>query len=241
MFKRLLIGLMCVGLILLVKEANAGIRFSSTGWGWTNSISCYSLAKGLGNTYNYDVIIECVILPIEINAQCMNPGGQVGDSIIRFDLTESPEIDASEVVDPNQIYAKGKVETDVIIHELTIYEGLSVADLNAMNAVCDDFNSGSSDWTVAPPPEGFINVIKMFAALRAGEDLDGDGFIDVLADDVQVACKAPDNADFDGDGDYLCDELCDNTKNFDCPGSLTAYTAGTCVDGSAAPDCYFDF
>jgi len=225
----------------LVKEVNAAMSFSSTGWGWTNSVSCNALVKGLGNTYNYDAIIECVILPIEIEAQCANPAGQVGDSDIRFNLNEGPEIAASEISDPNQIYAKGKLQTDVIIHESTIYEGLSAADLSAMNAVCDDFNNGSSDWTVAPPPEGYINVITMFAALRAGEDLDGDGIIDVIADDVQVACKAPDNANFDEDGDYLCDELCDNTKSFDCPESLTVYTAGTCVDGSAAPGCYFNF
>jgi len=234
MFKRLLIGLMCVGFMgSLVTEANAA--WGSAGnvlWGWTNSVDCKALWKNIGNTERDPLEIECVILPIEIEARCKNPGGNIGGGI-RFDVAGAL-IGSSNIVNPEDFIlsdAKGKyLETDpILIHDDQIFSGLGQSYLDDK---CDAFNGSDNDtsrWTaVSPDDDGFyVYVWKMFAAIRGWKDTDDDGVFETLIEDVQAACYAPEGSDLSQSGLYNCDELCDKTRRFDCPESLTNYL---CVD-----------
>jgi len=248
MIKRLLIGFMCVGLMtLFVKEADAGFNISITGLK-INTIHCNSLIRGIGTTYNNDTWIECVIFPVEVEATCANPGGEVGGSVVRFNLY-GPSVAADEVVDPARIYANGRYESEIVIHDYQLYNGL---DLASLNGVCDGFNNGSSEWTVAQPPnpddpedqnEGFVHVIKMFAAVRAWTnityDADDNPIFEgaTLEDDVQVAAYAPEGTNFDEPSAYIIDELCDKTKRVDCPASLAQYLCVNVHDENPYPVC----
>jgi hypothetical protein len=110
----------------------------------------------------------------------------------------------------------------------------------SLDNTCDAFNGSDNDtsrWTaVLPDDDGFyVYVWKMFAAVRGWKDTDGDGEYETLIEDVQAACYAPEGADLSQSGLYNCDELCDKTKKFDCPESLTNYL---CVDVyDEYPDC----
>jgi len=245
MFKKLIISITCVGFMsLLVGEALAAWPTTSgTGWGWTNSINCLSLWKSLGNTDNNPTLIECVILPVTIEAQCMNPADNIGGGVV-FNLWGN-EVSDGEVVYPYQLDARGRYESSLIISDIEIFEGMDLGS----SEICDAFNNGASTWDVAPPPEGYIHVIRMFAAFKAwvdedGIDTDGDGGLEfeTLVENVQAACKAPEDADFDVPGVYDCEVQCDQTRKFVCPASLTYYYDTLCKSPDEV-DCdnYFDF
>jgi len=233
MLKKLLIGIIFVGAMsLLVSEAMAAAPRVSAGFGW-GTVDCYSLWRSLGNTDNTPTWIECVILPVTIEAQCKNPAGNIGGGVV-FDLFGN-EVSEDEVVYPYQLDARGRYESTLTISDSEIYTGLSLET----SRVCDEFNNGTSEWTVASPPEGYVHVIKMFAALKAWWDVDENGIFETLVENNQYACKAPEGANFDEPGTYDCDELCDKTKSNDCPESLTFYI---CTEPNPE-DCidYFDF
>lgn len=245
MIKKFLTPLMSVVFLsMLVTAANAGLP-SAGGivWGWGNSVDCTSLWKSIGNTEREPIDIQCAILPVQVEASCANPAGNTGGGVV-FDL-EGDEISADTlVINPEENIIEGpKGRYDAEVH-LDIHDDVILDTINAdglVDQMCDAFNNGSSDWTGATP----VYVIKMFAAVRAWKDLDGDGDFTDLVEDVQSACKAPDGEDFSSPGNYLCDELCDKTKSVDCPESLSTYLNEDCVneDGSTAdaPGCYFDF
>ena len=227
MFKKLLIGIIFVGVMsLLITEAKAGFPKVGGGIGW-GTVDCYSLWRGLGNTDNTPTLINCVILPVRISAQCQNPGGNIGGGVV-FNLF-STEVAEDEVVYPYQLDARGRYESELIIPDAEIFVGLNLAASDA----CDGFNNGTSEWIVAP--NGDINVIQMFAAFTARWDVDEDGVFETLVENNQYACKTSDDTNFDEPGLYDCEELCDKTRQFDCPESLTNYYCVNVYD--EYPDC----
>jgi hypothetical protein len=223
MLKKLLIGLMCVGfLTILSTESNAGWPTYAGGFvGW-GSVDCYALWKGFGNTDNNPVLIDCTIFPVSVEAQCMNPAGNIGGGIV-FDLTDQ-SISGDVIVHPEDLNAKGKVETEITIDDKEVFSGL---DLAQYDYLCDDFNNGTSEWKIATPDAGgTVNIIQMFVAFRAWVDEDADpSTFETLAEDVHLACKVDDPSVFDTyeTGVYDCTELCDKTKRTDCTDNPYTY------------------
>jgi hypothetical protein len=204
MFKRLLVGMMCVGFMaLLATAANAGWPTYAGGWvGWS-SVDCNSLWRGFGNTDNNPVEIACTILPLKVEAQCMNPAGNIGGGVV-FDLY-GPIIAASEIIEPVSLDARGKVWSEIMIYDQEIYDGLDLG----LSDVCDEFNNGTSTWMVAPPPEGYVRVHEMYVQFNAWVE----GITEPV-EEVQLACEIDDIND--PAKLYDCILLCDMTKKGSC-------------------------
>ena len=226
MFKRLLIGLMCVGFIsLFVTESNAGWPTYAGGWvGW-GSVDCFSLWKSFGNTLKDDGVtpeVGCTIYPVVVETQCMNPAGNIGGGVV-FELKDR-EFGGYDFVTGEDLNAKGKYNSEIGFEYIDLYNAF---DGGTTDDICDSFNGSGNEnalWELVPPPDGYLYVIKMFVAFRAYVDQDGNGVLDdTPVEDVHLACKAPEGADFTKPGRYSFTELCDKTKRNDCTDNPYTY------------------
>jgi hypothetical protein len=241
MFKKVLIILSCVGcMCLFVNKAEAGWPVLS-GWNvdW-GSVDCISLWKSFGNTLKDGVVtpeVGCTIYPVVVETQCKNPAGNTGGGVV-FELMDR-EFGGYDFVSEEDLSAKGQYDSFVGFSDSEIYTAFGGG---TTNDICDEFNGSGNEnslWELVPPPEGYFDVIKMFVAFRAYVDQDDDGFLDdTPVEDVHVACKAPEGADFSSEGNYYCTELCDKTKRTDCIENPYDYLTQD-LDGDGEPDFTF--
>jgi hypothetical protein len=161
-------------------------------------------------------IIDCTIYPVTVETMCKNPADNIGGGVV-FDLRDKAFSGEGYVL-AEDLNAKGQYDSYIGFTNETLFDAFGYG---TTDDICDEFNGSGNEqsaWSLVPEAEGgYIHILKLFMAFRAYVDIDGDGFIDVTpVEDVHLACRAPEGANFDEPGDYYCTELCDKTKKTDC-------------------------
>jgi hypothetical protein len=224
MLKKLLIGIISVGFMtLLVNTTYAGWPALPNGdWGsvWTGSVDCKMIWQARGGTSD-SAAIECAILPVKLATQCVNPAGNMGYGVV-FDINGDQSASSEVNIPEGALSSKGTTGVGVEINDEALFDVL----LTGPGNICDEFNGGSSLWEGLPLDQGgYINIYKMFVAFRAWIDDDDNGSYETLVEDGHLACRVPDDTNFEDNADdkYDCIELYDATKKDVGTAYLTDY------------------
>lgn len=161
--KKLLIGILCVGLpSLMGSNAMASWpTFNGLNFAINKCIDMSSDWKRIGNTDQQGVYIEYMVNVKDLSYQCMNFGGGVGGEGRVFDLNSVIVID-DQVTEPD-LDGHGHAESQGSVSDQQLYETLLSSEGFDVELACVNPN-----WSIIPPEEGGSFVVNEFQLTITG-------------------------------------------------------------------------